>query len=524
MLLSYLTILLRIPFMNKKELLIDALTLAHLESRTGRNTEHLYEWVLDSVKVDTGSMGSVYQGTDSVSELKVILQHYVSEGLANPIDGAELKRKVKLTCNDDAGVVETVDEVIREYDDPLDSNLMATAIRRRVGDFKRQVETVELINDAAKELKFNAGVDRRTVAMDLIAGLQPLMDGSGREAKGIVSSLKFDNHEDVKEEMVQGQDSSSSEGILTTGWKGFNKMCGEEEGVRRGDSVCIGALQHNYKSGTLLNLAKHFALYNTPYMLDDTKKPLIVFISLENNVSDNVLELYKSLYENETGKLISIKDIDPDEAARYVIEVLSGKGYTVEMIRAEAGTYGINDLIDTLQKRIDDGYEIHACVVDYLALFSKAGCVGGNDAALMRDLFRRARAWCNPKLISFITAHQLSSEAKFLLRQGTDCFVKDIAGRSYWDSCKSLDQELDMEIIQHIVKPGDGYSYLEFMVGKHRKVSITKEVDKYWAQRFEEAGAILDDINLSKSLYMRKVGGGSVNSDGEEEGGGDWWS
>jgi len=511
--------------MNKKELILDTLALAHLESHTGRNTEHLYEWVLDSVKIESGSMGSVYLNADVTGELKVILHHYINEGLANPIDGKELKRKVKLACDGDSAVADAVDELVFLMDDPIDNNKMATSIRTRIGEYKRQVEVVEQIDFASREMKFNPNADKRTIAMNLIAGLTPLMDGSGREAKGIVSSLNFDDANAVKASMEQGQDASSAEGIMRTGWAGFNKMCGEEAGIRRGDSICIGALQHNYKSGTLLNLAKHIALYNVPYMLDPTKKPLIIFISLENNIADNILELYKSLRENELGHLISIKDINIDEASAYVIDRMRERGYNFEMIRAEAGGYGVNDLTDTLQKRLDEGYEIHACIVDYLNLFSKQGTVGGNDAALVRDLFRRARAWCNPKLITFITAHQLSSEAKFLLRQGTDCFVKDIAGRSYWDSCKSLDQELDMEVIQHIVKPGDGHSYLEFMIGKHRKVSITKEVDKYWVQRFEEAGAILDDVELARPLFTRSIGGGNVGGDGEgADSGGEWWS
>lgn len=509
--------------MNTKELLLETLSLAHLESHTGRFSAHLYKWVDESVKVDSSSMGGGNLNTDVVSELKAVLNHYVATDLKEPIDTATLIRKIKLSADGDQAVAEAAGDMIYVSEDPIDNNRASGSIRKRIGEFKRQVELVELIDVANREVKFNKHADKRSIAMDLIANLQPLLDSSGGEAKGVVSSLRFDNVDAVKESMKQGQESSSDAGIMKTGWKGFNAMCGEENGIRRGDLVNIGALQHNYKSGTLLNLAKHIALYNKPYMLDDTKKPLIIFISLENNVEDNILELYKSLKENETGQLVSIKNIDIDEASAYVVKAMSANGYQFEILRAEAGVYGIHDLIDTLQRRLDDGFEIHACIVDYLNLFSKQGTAGANDAAQVRDLFRRARSWCNPKLITFITAHQLSSEAKFLLRQGTDCFVKDIAGRSYWDSCKSLDQELDMEIIQHIVKPGDGFSYLEFMIGKHRKVSITKESAKYWAQRFEEAGAILDDVNRPKALYMRKIGGGSVD-DADGGSGGAWWS
>lgn len=509
--------------MNVRELLLNTLSLAYLESNSGRNTAHLYEWVDESVKIDSSSMGSIGSLQDSTAELKIILQHYMSTDLKEPIDAAEIKRKIKIACGEDSSIAGVVDDLFVLHDDPVANQLNAGAIRKQISGYKKQVEIVEQIDQAARTLKFDQTADKRTIAMNLIAGITPLVEGGSGEARGVVSSLKFGDEQGVKDTMLKGQESSSNEGIMKTGWQGFNKMCGEEGGIRRGDLVCIGALQHNYKSGTLLNLAKQIALYNTPYMLDPTKKPLIIFISLENNIEDNILELYKSLRENETGELVSIKDIDVEEASRYVIERMRKNGYEFEMIRAEAGVFSITDVIDTLQQRIDDGFEIHACIIDYLNLFSKAGCFGGQDAALIRDLFRRIRSWCNPKLITVITAHQLNSEAKFLLRQGTDCFVKEIAGRSYWDGSKSIDQELDMEIIQHIVKPGDGFSYLELIVGKHRKVSITAEAAKYWVQRFEEAGAIRDDIDLPRPLFTRKIGGGQLQEDGSESGG-EWWS
>lgn len=193
-------------------------------------------------------------------------------------------------------------------------------------------------------------------------------------------------------------------------------------------------------------------------------------------------------------------------AAEQVNTFLSVCGYHVKFIRADSSLLNFRafyDIIDTYEKR---GYEIHAVALDYIGLMPREGCIGNNGSDTMRDLYRKIRNHCHPRSITFITAHQLSSEAKQLLRGGTSNFVKEIAGKSYWDGCKSLDQEVDLEIIQHIERPGDGHSYLTFQRGKHRKPGETPQAHQYCVYKFEEFGAIPDDIK-GDCKALNKVGG-----------------
>jgi hypothetical protein len=160
------------------------------------------------------------------------------------------------------------------------------------------------------------------------------------------------------------------------------------------------------------------------------------------------------------------------------------------------------------------GYEIHLIFIDYLNMMSKLGCQQGPAGTDIRDLFRRARNFLSKRGIACITPHQLSTEAKMLLRLGAENFVQEIANKGYYDSCRTIDQEVDFEIYQHIVKVGDE-SYLTLQRGKHRTPFITPEKDLYTILKFEQIGGILDDIN-SRDLSRRYVGGTAVADGGDK--------
>lgn len=120
----------------------------------------------------------------------------------------------------------------------------------------------------------------------------------------------------------------------------------------------------------------------------------------------------------------------------------------------------------------------------------------------------------NKRKILFITPHQLSTEAKMLKRQGVENFVQEIANKGYYDSCKTIDQEVDLEVYIDIVKI-NGRSYLTIQRGKHRKVGITPEADLFTVYRFEDVASIPDDID-GRDMSRKHAGGGVVGAADEK--------
>lgn len=104
--------------------------------------------------------------------------------------------------------------------------------------------------------------------------------------------------------------------------------------------------------------------------------------------------------------------------------------------------------------------------------------------------------------ITFITPHQLSTEAKRLIREGRQDFVKEIAGKGYYAGSSQLDQEVDLEIYIHIEEVNGRY-YLCIQRGKHRKVTITPLEHLYAILPFQEVGGICDDVNGIDSSVSR---------------------
>ena len=120
--------------------------------------------------------------------------------------------------------------------------------------------------------------------------------------------------------------------------------------------------------------------------------------------------------------------------------------------------------------------------------------------------YRVATVMDNKRKITLITPHQLSTEAKMLIRQGNEeSFVRDIANKGYYDSCKTIDQEVDLEIYIHIVK-ADNRSWLTVQRGKHRLIQQTKEEYKYCVLPFSDIGDIRDDVNGQDTSRKKPAG------------------
>ena len=334
-----------------------------------------------------------------------------------------------------------------------------------------------------------------------------------KSVAGVLSAIDYSDEDNIKDTFDLAVEESSVEGILTPGLQGVRDMLGWHQGFRRGDFWMVPALQHNWKSGLCINFLKHFCIYNIPLVKEEGKIPLHLHISSENAITDNLTLLYQSLKENETHQEIDITKIDSGEASAYVYNKTSEKGYEIQMLRINPSEFTYRSLEDLVHYYISKGYEIHSIIFDYLNMISKRGCLTGAQGMDTRDLFRRVRNFMSEMNILFITPHQISTDAKYLLRQGVEDLVKELKGKSYWDSCKTIDQEVDGCIICHI-EFYKGIPYFTMMLDKHRKAGkITEEKKKYAAYRMYPAGAVRDDLLLEGSCALEKVGGDMMSSE-----------
>lgn len=431
-----------------------------------------------------------------------------------------LLQKIRVNTLGDESLYSAIAEYIDGVDPTQDTlRAMCLSSRHELRNYIARNEVKMVVYNANKEIAFNEEqIDIKKYLRELIGTLEPFVNTGGDTVHpAVVGQVDFTDVQNVEDELTKAKIELSVEGVMRTGIQAINRMTGTNRGLKRGEFILLSALQHKFKSGMAMTLFKQIPLYNKPYMRDSNKKPLVVRISFENELKDDIMWLYKSIKENETGEYCDIRALDEKEAAKYIMERLTVNGYHVKLLRIDPSDFTFYDLFDYVTKLEADGYEIHFMEVDYLNMINKRGCTQGPMGSEIRDLFRRVRNFMAKRGITFLTPHQLSSEAKQMVRNGVDDFVKAIAEKGYYDGCKGLDQEVDLEIYVHIEIIGSE-SYLTVQRGKHRGlVDMTAHVDKYTVLKFNEIGSILDDIE-GKDLSMRHIGGATM-----ADGGGKPW-
>lgn len=504
--------------MDPKLLLVKIITLLYRESQLDNNNSgsaELAQSVIATIRLPESTMDGD-SGRETLVGLRATALWMISNPHTQQYERSVLLQRIRVNTGDEVGLYAAFECGMEDLAEQTLIKRQVIEYRMALNQYLKKGKILEVMKAGSTQLMFSPeSVDWNNFVKDVMEQLEPLAaSGDIKSDPSVIGSIDLDDSAAVEAMMEGMQEELSSDGVIKTGWQAFNRMLGASGGFRRGESVLLGALQHNYKTGWTLSNFRHAAVYNTPYMLDATKVPLLVHISAENELNSNVMQLYKQLKENETREAVDVRSVDVVEASRYVKDRLQANGYKIKMYRVDPSEFGFRNLFDLLLQLEAEGYEIHMLVLDYLNMLSKKGCQQGHAGFEVRDLFRRVRNFTAPRKTTFITPHQLSTEAKGLVRGNIEDFVKEIANKGYYDSCKTIDQEVDLEISIHIEKV-NGESYLSVQRGKHRKLEITPIADLYTCLKFEQVGDILDDIN-GPDLSCKKPGGGAVSGNNAE--------
>jgi hypothetical protein len=503
--------------MDFKLIVAKSITLLFKESlikNSNTNSADLIKQIITTIKIPDISMDHD-KSRDIIVNLRSTLLWMADNPIGYQYDKSSLHQRIRIHAGDDPSTYHAITDALNEEITDQD------ALKKSILDYKdflkeyvQREKIREVLTANARLANFSSEtVDWKTFAREIMDKLEPLTGtGDSRAHSSVVVDVDLRDTAAVANILSMAKDELSPVGALRTGIQAWNRMLGSAGGYRRGEMVVVPALQHNFKSGMMLTLMRQIAMYNVPHMRDPTKKPMLMRISYENEAQTDIMWLYKSLKEIETGEYCVLTDVDTSEAAQYVLDRMEATGYHINFVRIDPSDYTFYDLFDRIMYFESQGYEIHAVFCDYLNMMSKRGCNQGAMGSEIRDLFRRCRNFFSPRGITFFTPHQLSTEAKQLVRNGVDNFVQEIANKGYYDSCKTIDQEVDIETYIHIEKRGLD-SYLAVQRGKHRKVSITPQKDLYFVLKFHPIGGILDDIN-GRDMSMKHIGGATMSEGG----------
>lgn len=501
--------------MNPKILLVKSITLLYRERQLLNNTTtsvDLVRKVIEDLPVPEAGM-SINTEREVMYSLKETLLDMCSTHVSEPYDKTTLLQRLRVCCGDDdrlydtlldgiteelsqEGVRAAVDYLYRSINTHFKEQRIAAHLSKSSYSFKHQRDKIQDID---------------TWVDEFLGEFESLRTHKDKKDPAVATQVKLCDLDMSKDIFIEYMRSNDPAGIMLTGWQDVNDML--DGGPRRGETILAGSLQHKNKTGFSLSLFRQMAMFNKPVMIDAKKKPLMIHVSFEDDAYLNLWYLFRDIRYSETLRPVRYKDYTPEFMAQYVHEHLSSTGYEIVMMRVNPSEWTIRDLQNKVLELEAQGYEVHVAMVDYLLMLPTTGCVTtGPIGSDKRDALRRMRNFFAPRKTLFYTPHQLSTEAKNLTRGLTPehQFVKDVCEKGYWDGCKTLDHEADVELYGHKFDHA-GDTWFNVQRGKHRG-HIVPETHKYVLYKFPKEGMSIPHDLGGERIGHRKLPSASSNA------------
>lgn len=495
--------------MENKALLAKSLNLLYRESLLDQKMENsadLVRTVLDNVQP-----GDISIGVNSSRETIIALKNTILEMCCNPIDHvyerADLLQQLRLDTQFDDRLYESLAQGINEELTEVGLKRSIVNLRKSISNHFKEQELVDVLSKYSSMIKFHREKvrDINQFINELVSQLEPLQQNNTSKDPGIVTELDIGDDSSMRQVFEEMQNINQGNSIYKTGWQGLNNMT--QGGLRPGETVFIGALQHKYKTGCTLSVFGQIAQFNhaANFLVDKAKKPLLLRISFEDELFNNLEFLYQYLKYDETRERVQMKGLSIEEMSSYVKEKLQLNGWHVKMLRVDPDQWTYRSICNKIIELEAQGYEVKVLMLDYLYKVSKVGCSnGGITGGEVADLVNKIRNFCSAKKILHITPHQFSTEAKNLLRSGMpeDQFLNEIAEKGYWEGNKGLDRIFDLGILIHLFKY-KGEWFLCFRRDKHRISTILDDKYKYFLMKFPKYMPIPSDINGEDQSFRK---------------------
>lgn len=504
--------------MDIRVVLSKILTLIY-RARLVNNIENddLIRTVLATVKTDSPEFS--FGNTNTPKRLKDFCIELLED--KEPIAKEVILPRLHLLLEKDAKLHSSIQESIEtDYDDSSNKRII-TSLIKNLYNYYRESQATEIIGKISYDIKFNRTkiANFNDYLRDAMGQLEPFtLAHTTLKDPGIVNEVDFESPESVAAIFEEVKKLNSDTGVYRLGLQGLNRIF--SGGIRRGECIGIEALQHKFKSGTCNMILTHIPLFNAPIMTKDEieqkKKPLILRISLEDPISNTLESIYQYLrsYNKEPISKKELQQLSSKEMADYVVPKLTATGFHIKMMRVDPNQWTYSSIINKVIELEAQGYSIHVLLIDYLFKLPTTGCSQGPAGFDKRDLVRRMRNFCSARGIACISPFQLSTEAVQLLRNGVPehDFVNVIAEKNYTDSCKTVGQELDLELYVHLFKH-KRKTYLAFRRGKHRITQVLSDEHKFCMYQFPDINTpILPDVDMDDTSFQklpRGDGGGS---------------
>lgn len=502
--------------MEEKIALVNCLNIIHCESLSNDEVGTHYpliKSVINAIKLPD----LVADGDDRAS--LVYLRHYINEIIGNSAkwDRKQFLNNFRISCPFDAGTLKSLSEVLEQDTPADDARNMIDSLVPQLEMFVGRINLRRHVNMAMFAL---SNTDGSTNTMEAVAQLReqlalfdrPPTNDRPASFVGAVGTADSGGFSAVFEQTKKELDGAS----FKTGWIGMNRMLGIKGGISPGELIIIPALPHNAKTTFSLSLFLSMCLFNEAKdFVEEGKRGLFLDISLENELSVNIPLAYKMIKEYETGEIVDLHKVDPQEAELFIKERLKRNGWDYVFERHVSTDFSIETFKMVVNFYERQGYQVVASRIDYLGVANKAGLGNGTVGSEVRETYRRARNTGAVRKMVVISPHQLSPAAKALKAMDPDKYVRLLPGRGMFDGCTTIDNEADLELYIGITEKGDS-AYLEIQRGKHRTLVDTPIKHRYGVLKFADVGTLPWDIETGMDSMLSSVNADKIANETDD--------
>lgn len=281
----------------------------------------------------------------------------------------------------------------------------------------------------------------------------------------VIFSLREGQFEESMKDIHERLSNPSSR--LFTGMKGFNKLIGGS--FESGRTYMLVGLPGGGKSLTLLNLAKQIKMNNKHYKpKDPTKIPVIVYLTMENTVKENVERLFKLT----TGK--NMVDYSAEEAIEMMrddeLYLTDDNPIDILIEYKSDGSVDTSYLYDLTERLEEEGYEVICMIQDHVR---RMHSVDRNKELRheLSNVSNEMKTFAMLKDLVFITNTHLNREAAKTIDDNTRSNKSDLIrslGRSNVQESFALINNVDFAALIAIEFDEAGNKYMGFKRIKER--------------------------------------------------------
>ena len=454
-------------------------------------------------------------GTDVVSELKSVINWQLN---VKDYDKSLLDAQLKLKLKDDTDSIQAIDNLLVTSDE----NALYKKIRGlkvTCNLYKNKLELLSVLDAGRFAYRLQSiGSDKEDdILGELEEKIHHIRKGAAGTSMAFIGAADFSSQAKIMEVLKAARSEYSLDGILSFGLQGWNNLYGDHQGQRRGETLLLSAMGHSYKSGRLLNAFAEVIHFNKPTYITqaalnlppETRKACALHITIENNYLGDTQQLLKYYKEQETGEEFPIGDMTDDQIESYA-GYLESKLHKEEGIHGfieqfDASTFTYDEYFDCIAKYHAMGYEVHFVSLDYAGRMSTKGCIASSGSGSeKRDLVKRLQAHALKHKYALMTAWQMSSDAQTKLREGEQFLVKAVKELGYYLDCRTVHNEVDMEVYQAFVVVGNK-KFITWQRGKHRKPGNQPEENmKFCVYETSPIGFVKWDIG-DKPRYTQRL-------------------